>query len=204
MKVSVRAVLFGDAPPTDSVADTPGWRALIEQLGASLGPVSPAGRGAVERELGSALGGLLNLNLGDVLVGGWRRHRGLATAAQNTRANPGASELVQLATHRITTSHRPHVDVVVNGATLATVGFELALTLDVDGVLATVRDAHLVSLHGGRCTVAVRLTCGGHDLIARGITLDPVVTVDLAEPVALLPEEAAHPARGRAAAPHSS
>ena len=52
-----------------------------------------------------------------------------------TRADAAATEVVQLATHRVTAAHRPYVEVVVNGATIATVGFELGLALDVDAVV---------------------------------------------------------------------
>jgi hypothetical protein len=43
---------------------------------------------AVERELATASAGLLGLDLGDVLVGAWRKHRALVAAAEATRDRP--------------------------------------------------------------------------------------------------------------------
>jgi hypothetical protein len=200
--VTVRAVLFGEAGPADAVAGTRGWRAVVDGLGSALSTLSPGGRGVVERELGSALAGLLEIDLGEVLISGWRQHRALVEAAAATRADASAGEVVQLSTHRVTAAHRPYVEVIVNGATIATVGFELGLTLDIDAVLATVRHARLVAVHGGRLTVTAALTAAGWDILSRSATLDPALTVSLGDGIALLPDEA--PARGHAAVPGAS
>jgi len=197
--VSVRAILFGDAPATDVVSGTPGWNAVVDGLGAALSAVSAAGRQLAVRELGSALAGLSNLDVGELLVAGWRKHGILAEAARATRADAAASEVVQLATHRISAAHRPYVEIVVNGATIATVGFELGLTLDVDAVLATVRHGRIAAVHGGRLTVTVALTAAGRDIVARSATLDPAFTLNLGDGIALLPEDV--PARGHATVP---
>jgi hypothetical protein len=199
MRVTARTVLFGDAPPADAVAGTPGWRVVLDGLEMALSAVSPAGRSLAAGEVASALTGLLNLDLGETVIGGWRTHRTLVEAAAATRADPAASEVVQLATHRITATHRPYVEVIVNGATIATVGFELSIALDIDAVLATVRRARLVTLHGGRITATVALTAAGREIVARAVTLDPPFVVPLGDGVTLLPDDA--PARGHAHVP---
>jgi hypothetical protein len=199
MSVTVRAVLFGDAPPAAALAGTPGWRAVVDGLDLALATVSPAGRASAAAEVASALAGLLDLDVADVLIGGWRTHRALVEAAAATRADASASEVVPLGTHRISAAHRPYVEVVVNGATIATVGFELSVALDIDAVLATVRQARLVDVHGGRLTMSVALTAAGRELVTRAVTLDPAVTVSLGDGVTLLPDDA--PARGQARVP---
>jgi hypothetical protein len=188
-EVTVRAVLFGDTDPAAALDRTPGWRSVLDGLAGVLGPVSEAGRRLVDRELAGALGGLLSLDLGPVLVGGWRRHRALVAAAHATRDHPAATEVVQLAPHQITTAHHPSVDLVVNGMKLATVEFDLGLTLDLDGLNATVRRATLVSVQGGRCTVTASLACAGAVLASRQIVIDPAVTVSLGDGIPLLAEE---------------
>jgi hypothetical protein len=184
--VTVSAVLFGDREPATALAAAPGWRQVVDGLAGGLAAVSAGGRLAVERELAAALAGLLGLDLGDVLVGAWRKHRALVAAAEATRESPAATELVQLATHRVTTTHRPYVTVAVDGATVATVHFDLSLTLDVDGLLGQVRQGRLVALEGGRCTVAASLGCGGHEFVTRRAVLDPAITVRIGEGIALL------------------
>jgi hypothetical protein len=196
VSVTVRAVLFGDTAPAAVVAGTPGWRAVVDGLDLALSAVSPAGRVFASAEVASALAELLELDVADVLIGGWRTHRSLIEAAAATRDDPEASEIVRLATHRIGAAHRPYVEVVVNGATIATVDFELSVELDIDAVLATVRRARLVAVHGGRLTMSVTLTAAGRELVSRAVTLDPAVTVSLGDGVTLLPDDA--PARGQA------
>jgi hypothetical protein len=187
--VTVRVVLFGQADPGKALDRTPGWRTLLDGLAGVLAPLSPGGRGLAERELAGALGGLLGLDLGAVLIGGWRRHRALLAAAHATRDNPAATEVVQLAAHQITTAQHPSVDLVVNGVALATVRFELGLSLDVDSLAATVRRATLVSIHGGRCAVTASLAAAGTVLASRQLVIDPVVTVSLGDGIPLLTEE---------------
>src|SRR6202044_3778886 len=63
--------------------------------------------------------GLLDVNLADVLVAGWREHHELTAAAQRTLAVPGSTELVSLATHQISTEQRPYVTVLVDGHRVA-------------------------------------------------------------------------------------
>jgi hypothetical protein len=188
-EMTVRAVLFGDTDPGPALDRTPAWRSVLGGLAGVLAPLSPGGRGLAERELAGALGGLLGLDLGAVLIGGWRRHRALLAAAHATRDNPAASEVVQLAAHQITAAQHPSVDLVVNGVALATVRFELGLILDVDSLAATVRRATLVSLHSGRCTVTANLAAAGTVLAAGHLVIDPALAVSLGEGIALLTEE---------------
>ena len=51
--------------------------------------------------------GVLALDLGDLVIAGWRKQGQLAAAAERTAANPGTSELVELATHRVSSVHHP-------------------------------------------------------------------------------------------------
>jgi hypothetical protein len=199
MSITARTVLFGEATPADAVAGTPGWRAVLDGLEVALAAVSPAGRALAGAEVASALTGLLNLDLGETVIGGWRTHRRIVEAAAATRADPSASEVVQLATHRVEATHRPYVEIVVNGVTIATVGFELTIALDIDAVLATVRRARIVAVHGGRITATVALTAAGRELVARAVTFDPALIVSLGDGVTLLPDDA--PARGQASVP---
>ena len=53
---------------------------------------------------------LVDLDLGDLLVAGWRRHSRLVEAARRTLAAPGTEEVALLAPDRVTSVHHPHVD----------------------------------------------------------------------------------------------
>jgi hypothetical protein len=182
-------VLYGDADPGQAVTSTPAWRTVLDGLGAVLATVSPAGQVQLYREVSGAISGLLSVDVVEVLVGGWRKHRALHAAAQRTRANPGSTEQVELATHQITTTHHPYLELAVNGAKVATVHFGLGLTLDVEAMVATVHQARLVGLRGGRTTVTAGLSCEGLAVAQRQVVLDPHVVLPLGAGVALLADE---------------
>ncbi len=183
--VTVSTVLFGGASPIQTLATVAGWPAVRERLGKALASVPAAQRELASRELGSAVGSLLGLRLGDVLVTAWRAHRALLAAGRATFENPAATEMVQLASHRITTAHRPYVDVIIDDRRIATLHFDLSLGLDVDTLLGTVRRGRLVALSSGRCAVTASLGCEGVDLVSGQTVIDPAASVTLGDGIAL-------------------
>jgi hypothetical protein len=189
MSLSVNAVLFGDTEPATALSRSRGWSGVIKGLGAALGALSSGSTSVLQRELSSSMASLLTMDVGDQLVSGWRTHRALTAAAQATAASPGSSEVVQLAHHQITTTHRPYLEISVNGARLATVHCDLNLVFDVDMATGTVRDGRLVDIESGRCVVTVGLGCEGHELASRRVTIDPKTTIHLGQGVPLLRTE---------------
>jgi hypothetical protein len=124
-------------------------------------------REAAEHQVGVVADGLLNLDLGDLVLAGWRKQERLAAAAERTAANPGSSELVELATHRITSIHRPYVELLLNDTHLTYVSFEFDLEFVVTALAVTVRHGRIVSLHAGDCDVSATLAAEGVQLISR-------------------------------------
>jgi hypothetical protein len=124
-------------------------------------------RQAAEHQVGVVADGLLNLDLGDLVIAGWRKQERLAAAAERTAASPGSSEVVQLATHRISSVHRPYVELLLNDTHLTYVNFELDIEFVVTALAVTVRDGHVVSLHAGDCDVSATLAAEGIQLASR-------------------------------------
>jgi hypothetical protein len=118
-------------------------------------------RDAAEDQVGVVADGLLNLDLAELVVAGWRKQERLAAAAERTAANPGSSERVQLATHRISSVHRPYVELLLNDVHLANVNFELDVEFVIKALEVTVRDGRVVSLHAGQCDVSATLAAEG-------------------------------------------
>jgi hypothetical protein len=187
MSVSVRAVLFGDGEPGAALGS--GWSGIEGVPG-----LAPAAGKGLEHEVGTALSNLLDIDLGQLLLGGWRRHRALAAAAQYTHEHPGTTELVHLATHRIATGYRPSVEIALNGTRIATVHFELTTAFELTDIAGTVRRGRLVQLHSGRCRVTVGLACAGRELARRSADLDLDVVLPLGSGVPLLTDEPVAPA----------
>ena len=181
--VTARMVLFGDDPR--AVVPRGGWNALRERVAHVRSDLRPL----VERELAVAVVGLLDVDLGETLLAGWRAHAKLLGAAQATVDSPGTTEVVNLVTHRITSNHQPHVDLVVDGVKIATVEVTVEIVIDVDGLLASVHAGRLVALHGGRCEVRVTFLYAGSELASGVATLEAPATVSLGAGVDLLRRE---------------
>jgi hypothetical protein len=184
--VSVRALLFGEVAADDAAA------ALARSLD-DHGVVGTAGRGfqglaaparkAVDHEVAKVAMGLMEIDLGDSLVAGWRQYACLKDSARRTLQSPGSEEVVSLATHRITSGYRPRVDLFLDGVKVNSFEFELDAVFDVSGLAAVMSAGQLVALRGGQCQLAVRLRLEGLTLVERHRSLTPGWLVPLPRPV---------------------
>jgi len=129
-------------------------------------------RQAAEDQIGAVADGLLNLDLGDLVIAGWRKQERLAAAAQRTAANPGSAERIELATHRISSIHRPSVELLLNDTHLTEVNFELDVEFVIKALEVTVREGRVVSLHAGECDVSAVLAAEGIRLASRQRTYE--------------------------------
>jgi hypothetical protein len=142
--------------------------------------------GIVDREVGAVAAGLLSMDLGDVLVSGWRKYQALLDAARRTLHSPDKTEVLALATHRVTCSYSPTVDLLVDEIRVNTFEFEMTVTFDLTALSAVVADGNLVALSGGECLVTGALSIQGADLVQRQRRFDPRFIVPLHHPIRLL------------------
>ncbi|MGH3815909.1 MAG: hypothetical protein ACRDUV_26260 [Pseudonocardiaceae bacterium] len=156
---------------------------------------------AVHHEVATVADGLLNLDLGEVLLSGWRKYTDLTKAAERTLASPGSEEIVVLATHRVVSKHHPSVDLIVDGAKVHTFVFELKVEFDLNGVVAVVRRGDLVALRCGECVVTVTLTLEGTPFKrSRKDRVDLALVVRLHPPIPLARQDT-HPPVSRLGRP---
>jgi hypothetical protein len=185
--ISASAFLFGDTQDSvNALAHALDEKGVVGSLGAALTNLSRAGRGAVGNQIATVAHGLLDLDLGDLVIGGWCKYADLTAAAKRSIAAPGSSEIVDLATHRITSTHSPHVEVFVNDTRVATVRFDLSITFTVKGVVATVRDGHLTTLQTGVCDVTGTLAAEGRQLAKREAHFELPLLLHLGDGIPLL------------------
>jgi hypothetical protein len=88
---------------------------VVSWCGGDLARLTQHGREAADEQLASVTAGLLDLDLGELLIYGWRTREGLVKAARQTRQIPGRREVVQLGTHRITSAHNPTIELLIDG-----------------------------------------------------------------------------------------
>jgi hypothetical protein len=183
--VTARSFLLGDS------GDTSLGRKLTEQgvarstLG-GLRRLSAAALHTVDQEIGAVASGLLELDLGDMLLAGWRKYAALTDAARRTLAAPASEEVLELATHRITSAYRPRVDVFVDNQKITTVEFDLTTVFDLTGLAAVVKAGDLVALRSGECLVTATLRLGDARLAERREKLDLVQRIRLDPPISLI------------------
>jgi hypothetical protein len=138
-----------------------------------------------------------HVSLIGVLVAGWRGHHDLTSAARRTCRPHGSTELVQLATHRVITTQRPSVTVLVDGDRVATLQLDLSLVFDVSALLAGISAGRLVALHSGRCDVTATLAIQGADVVTRQSQLELAGAIPLSLGIRLLSERITYPIRNR-------
>jgi hypothetical protein len=165
--LTASAFLFDDEDTGRALARTLDQHGALGSLDTALGLVAQTTREAAGDQVAAVADGVLALDLGDLVVAGWRKQGQLAAAAERTAANPGTSELVELATHCVSSVHHPYVELFVNDVRVTTVNFELDLEFEIKALVATVRDGHLVSLHSGDCDLSATLTAEGIRLASK-------------------------------------
>jgi hypothetical protein len=190
------ALLFGqEADSQEAIADRI-ESADPENLDRALEGLPKATREAAVREVAAATAGLLNVNLIDMLVAGWRKHHDLTSAARRTLAAPGSTELVQLATHQVTEAQQPYVSVLVDGHRVATLNLDLSVVFDISALLAGIRAGRLVALHSGHCDITATLALEGTDIVTRRAHLDLPGAISLGQGIRLLPAQDYLPGAG--------
>jgi hypothetical protein len=160
---TVRSVLYGDggSDPAATLARSLEAGGIGGVLLRHLGGLSSAALGEVNRQLAAVADGLLDLDVLDLVVGGWRKHAALVAAARRTLVAPGSEEVVDLVSHRIRSLHRPDVAILVDGVRVAKIDFELTVVFEVEALVAVVRAGRLVALRGGRCDLGATLQAEG-------------------------------------------
>ena len=185
--LSARIFLLGDGADTaETLAHSLDKQGALQSTIQGLGGLSASALQAVNHEIATVADGLLNLDLGNLLISGWQKYTDLTKAAKRTLASPSSEEIVVLATHRIVSTHHPSVDLIVDEAKAHTFRFELTIVFDLNGVSAVVRRGDLMALRGGECMITATLTLEGTPLeLTRKGSIDLGLVVPLREPVPL-------------------
>jgi len=184
------ALLFGAGrKPPEEVAE----RALGPQLRRDLSILARLPEPLRSKAVGAIIAAvfvLLDYNMTELLVDGWREHHELTDAAWHTLAKPGSTELVALATHSITVSQKPSIDLIFNGELVATVELELTLEFDVSAAVAGITAGLLTALHSGRCDITGTLTINGVEATQKQSRIELPGVISLKQGIRLLSEDA--------------
>ena len=166
---------------------------VLSQCGGELARLVPEARQAANDTLASVTAGLLDIDLGDVLIYGWRTHDRLVKAARQTIRVPGRQEVVQLGSHQVTWTKNPTIDLLVDGVRVHTFRFQLTIVFEVDVASAVVQEGKLTALKAGDGSVTGTLTLemprGDIQLLEQKRRINLHLIVHLRSGIPLLPAE---------------
>jgi hypothetical protein len=153
----------------------------------ALQGLSPATRNTAIREVSSLGAELLALDLGGLLVTGWRKYATLVQAARRTAAMPGREEIVDVITHRIGVASHPSVELLVNEVRVTTINFALMLEFEVKALTAVIRAGNIVALESGTCATTASIAVEGVTVASRTAEFGLPVLLHLGGGIPLLP-----------------
>jgi hypothetical protein len=193
---TARCFLFGEeGDAVETLTKSLHDAGIMQSLGGTLGRLSSAAHKAVNNEIARVGADLVDLDFVDILLAGWRKHTTLMQAARSSLAAPDTREVVDLATHHITSVHRPYVELLVDGTSVGKVNFETHLEFVVKALVATVANGSLTDLHCGDCNLVVSLACEGIQLVKRQGNLNLNLVVHLGKGLSLIPGPLSTPRR---------
>jgi hypothetical protein len=208
--LSVRTFLLGSGPEDDTtrIRQLLSENDVVGRCGKDLTRLTQQGREAAEEQLASVTAGLLDLDLGDLLICGWRTRERLVKAARETRQMPGRQDVVQLGTHRIASTHNPTVELLIDDVRVHTFRFQLTVIFDIDVAALIVRDGLLTALKAGdgaaTGTFTLEMPGGDIDLAKQQRKINLHLIVNIGHGIPLLPADAGHRATPAPGTPPST
>jgi hypothetical protein len=195
--LTVRAILFtGTADETiNALASRLADSGVARAVAGNLPDLSAPAVAAVGQEIATVADALLDLNVLDLALSGWRKHSDLRSAAARTLDARGSEEIVELANHQITSIHRPRIDLYLDSTRLGSVQVEITVIFDIQALAAVIRDGCLVALRTGRVDVTAKLTVEDVAITERKSTLDLAPDIRLNAGVRLVDEGRVPPSR---------
>jgi len=119
--------------------------------------------GAVARHLA----GLLDIGLGDILVGAWNTSHALGQQLEKSAKSPGKDIFLQLAEHKITSKHEPYLALLKDGQEVGRLPFSVSVELVLQGAVLRIRDGAIQEIQTGRIKGKGTVKCGGAILVEK-------------------------------------
>ncbi len=101
--------------------------------------------------------------------------------------DPEEVVLAELAQHTLTSTHEPHLDVVINGQSVARLKLDVELKLALKGLILKIQDARIKEITPGTCRGSGRISFYGKVLLQKESEEVSLGTFDLGEGVPIAP-----------------
>ena len=166
--------------------------AVLSTLAATISSAAgPASWQHAFMDVARAIPDLLEVDLGSVLAGAWKKGSELRRFVDAHQYAPNETILVELTTHVVTSQHRPHLDVFLNDQPCGRLDFTVEIALRVEGVVLTIKDRKIWKATTGACTASGRITCEGQTLSEReSAPMQLPGTLVFDQPISIVPQPA--------------
>lgn len=131
------------------VANSAQYGALKQQMTSQMGgfPVPPSFDQMVIRQLAD----LLEVHMGAILLGAWRKHQEIVQYRDTQRYPAGEVHVVPLLEHTITSRHKPTIQPIINNVPLPKIKFDVVLRLRLKGAMLKIQAAKITEILLGEC-----------------------------------------------------
>jgi len=93
--------------------------------------------------------GILDLNLLDIIVSGWKKYMQISKYADRKKYGTEEAILVPLAEHTIESKQSPYVEVLLRDHPVGRVVFDLSLSLTLEGFVLKIQDGSIREIQSG-------------------------------------------------------
>jgi len=138
-----------------------------KHLAGKLARLPGLAAGALKGELANAFAQILDINVVDLLCGGWSKLKELQSYRDQAQHPPNEVALLALGDHSITSTHRPSIRVLVSGAELAKLDFDLTVELAVEAAQLKIRSGRILALISGDFAMRGAIALDGVNLLSK-------------------------------------
>jgi hypothetical protein len=191
---TVSDVLFGiDIDPAVSLKHSFIEHDTTDEVARRIDGLTKVAVKFLAEEVAKVASEFLDIALVELLAGGWRKHSQLVAAARRTRGRPGSKEAVRLTRHRITSTHRPRIDVFFRDRPAGTIHFELDVEFVVTSVEVVLQEGHIVALRSGACEITATFSAERQQVARVEMQFGLDAEIPLGAGIMLAPRIAASP-----------
>ena len=162
--ISLKWFLLGD-PPNKALSECAA--AALGTLQGGLPDIGTIDWQALSTDIAQELEEMFDIRITDVLASAWEDYQELAESADPTK-HP-ANEMISLpiVDHRIETTLKPGLDIVIGARPPIRIAFEITCELEFKGFVLKIQDAAIRALGIGSCRAKGIVKCDGIALIRR-------------------------------------
>lgn len=161
---SLRTFILGD-PPNAALSQC--VASVTAALGTGLFDVRRFDWSSLAGDISEKLEQMFDIRLTDILAAAWKDYQALLDCADPAKHPADETISLPMVDHRIETTLRPCLEIVVGERQPIRLTFEIACEIELKGLVAKVQDASIRALRIGSCRAKGSVKCEGVMLIKR-------------------------------------